>query len=203
MQNIIGKVRFDAQTKKINSGLFLKEMNYSQNTEYVQMIELGNFIEVTEEQYQFIRSKNDNGIEVCVIDSKIQEYVIPESIKVQNAKQEKLSEIDKFKKAILYAPLEYKNFILLATEKAQNNIVGTLVSSFDKKQWIDIGGNDIELSRSEFEEIRDIIEKRSYLCYKTEADLIKNISTAKDISELNNIDIEAEFAKVNKIITVA
>lgn len=202
MQNIIGKVRFDAQTKKINSGLFLKEMNYSQNTEYVQMIELGNFIEVTEEQYQFIRSKNDNGIEVCVIDSKIQEYVIPESIKVQNAKQEKLSEIDKFKKAILYAPLEYKNFILLATEKAQNNIVGTLVSSFDKKQWIDIGGNDIELSRSEFEEIRNIIEKRSYLCYKTEADLIKNISTAKDISELNNIDIEAEFAKVDKIINI-
>ena len=122
---------------------------------------------------------------------------------LENAKQEKLSEIDKFKKAILYAQLEYKNFILLATEKAQNNIVGTLVSSFDKKKWIDIGGNDIELSRSEFEEIRDIIEKRSYLCYRTEADLIKNISTAKDISELNNINIEAEFAKIDKIIIVA
>ena len=121
---------------------------------------------------------------------------------LQNAKQEKLDEIDKFKKAILYAPLEYKNFILPATEKAQNNIVGTLVSSFDKKQWIDIGGNDIELSRSEFEEIRDIIEKRSYLCYRTEADLIKNISTAKDAKELAKINIEKEFAKIDKIINI-
>lgn len=202
MQKIVGKVRFDAQTKIINSGLFNIKFDYSKNLEYIEMLQNTNFIDVTEEQYQFIRSKNDNGIEVCVIDSKIQEYVIPESIKVQNAKQEKLSEIDKFKKAILYAPLEYKNFILLATEKAQNNIVGTLVSSFDKKQWIDIGGNDIELSRSEFEEIRDIIEKRSYLCYKTEADLIKNISTAKDAKELANIDIEKEFAKIDKIINI-
>jgi hypothetical protein len=118
-------------------------------------------------------------------------------------KQEKLCEVDKFKKATLYAPLEYKNFILLATEKAQNNIVGALVSSFDKKQWIDIRGNDIELSRSEFEEIRDIIEKRSYLCYRAEADLINKISIAKDIAEFAKIDIEKEFAKINKIILVA
>lgn len=200
MSEIIGKVRFNPQTKITNGNFVYGE--YSQNAEYIEMLQNTNFIDVTEEQYQFIRSKNDNGIEVCVIDGKIQEYVVPESIKLQNAKQEKLSEIDKFKKAILYAPLEYKNFILLATEKAQNNIVGTLVSSFDKKKWIDIGGNDIELSRSEFEEIRDIIEKRSYLCYKTAADLIKNISTSKDISELNNINIEAEFAKIDKIINI-
>jgi hypothetical protein len=193
-------VRFDAQTKIINGNFVY--LDYSQNPEYIQMLKNKNFIEVTEEQYQFIRSKNDNGIEVCVIDGNIQEYVIPESIKLQNAKQEKLDEIDKFKKAILYAPLEYKNFILPATEKAQNNIVGTLVSSFDKKKWIDIGGNDIELSRSEFEEIRDIIEKRSYLCYKTAAYLIKNISTAKDVKELAKIDIEKEFAKIDKIINI-
>jgi len=200
MQTIIGKVRFDAQTKIINGNFVY--LDYSQNPEYIQMLKNKNFIEVTEEQYQFIRSKNDNGIEVCVVDSKIQEYVIPESIKLENAKQEKLSGIDKFKKAILYAPLEYKNFILPVTEKAQNNIVGILVSSFDKKKWIDIGGNDIELSRSEFEEIRDIIEKRSYLCYKTAADLIKNISTAKDAIELAKIDIEKEFAKIDKIINI-
>jgi hypothetical protein len=202
MQTIVGKVRFDAQTKIINSGLFDIKFDYSKNLEYIEMLQNTNFIDVTEEQYQFIRSKNDNGIEMCVVAGKIQEYVIPESIKLENAKQEKFSEIDKFKKAILYAPLEYKNFILSATEKAQNNIVGALVSSFDKKQWIDIRGNDIELGRSEFEEIRDIIEKRSYLCYRAEADLINKISTAKDIAELNNIDIEAEFAKIDKIINI-
>jgi len=200
MSKIIGKVRFDAQTKIINGNFVY--LDYSQNPEYIQMLKNKNFIEVTEEQYQFIRSKNDNGIEVCVIDGNIQEYAVAETVKLQNAKQEKLSEIDKFKKAILYAPLEYKNFILLATEKAQNNIVGILVSSFDNKKWIDIGGNDIELSRSEFEEIRDIIEKRSYLCYKTEADLIKNISTAKYAIELEEIDIEKEFAKIDKIINI-
>ena len=200
MSKIIGKVRFNSETK-ITNGNFASG-DYSQNPEYIQMLKNKNFIEVTEEQYQFIRSKNDNGIEVCVIDGNIQEYAVAETVKLQNAKQEKLSEIDKFKKAILYAPLEYKNFILLATEKAQNNIVGILVSSFDNKKWIDIGGNDIELSRSEFEEIRDIIEKRSYLCYKTEADLIKNISTAKYAIELEEIDIEKEFAKIDKIINI-
>jgi|APGre2960657404_1045060.scaffolds.fasta_scaffold96003_2 hypothetical protein len=201
MKNIIGKVRFDAQTK-ITNGNFIYH-NYSQNPEYIKMLRDGNFIDVTEEQYQFIRSNNNNGIEVCVIDGKLQVYAIPESEKLVKLKQDKLGQIKTLKKSILYAPLKYKTFILTASERAQNNIVGSLIVPFEKIKWLDASGNVVELSYDEFKEIRNIIAERSFLCYKTEARLIKQISTSEKIADTENIDIESEFAKINKIIEIA
>lgn len=201
MQTIIGKVRFDAQTK-ITNGNFVN-LNYSQNPEYIEMLKVGNFIDVTEEQYQFIRSNNNNGIEVCVIDGKLQVCVMPDSIKLAKLKQGKLGQIETLKKSILYAPLKYKTFILTASERAQNNIVASLVVPFEKIKWLDASGNVIELSFNEFKEIRNIIAERTFLCYETEAILIKQVSTSEKVADIDAINIEKEFAKINKIIEIA
>lgn len=122
---------------------------------------------------------------------------------LEKAKQGKLGQIETLKKSILYAPLKYKTFILTASERAQNNIVASLVVPFEKIKWLDASGNVIELSFNEFKEIRNIIAERTFLCYETEAILIKQVSTSEKVADIDAINIEAEFAKINKIIEIA
>lgn len=87
MSKIIGKVRFNSETK-ITNGNFIYD-NYSQNPEYIKMLTDGNFIDVTEEQYQFIRSNNDNGIDVCVIDGVLHACIEGYDERLQKLKQAK------------------------------------------------------------------------------------------------------------------
>ena len=111
----------------------------------------------------------------------------------KKAKAEKLKEVDTLKKEKLYKPLEYKNFTLNAGEKAQNNILGRLLSIEEKKEWLDIYGNNIEFTKIEFQEIRDLLDDRTLFVYKNEAMLIKQIQEAKTQEELDNIDVKATF----------
>ena len=97
MQKIIGKVRFDAQTK-ITNGNFVN-LNYSQNPEYIEMLKVGNFIDVTEEQYQFIRSNNNNGIEVCVIDGVLHACIEGDDERLQKLKKAKKQKFEELVKA--------------------------------------------------------------------------------------------------------
>jgi hypothetical protein len=191
---IYAKMRFDIITT-ITNVPFFAEKDYSSNIEYQEMIALGNYYEATYEEYVMCFTKT-----MCVKDGVLQEYIVPDSVLLANAKQRKLAKVDELKKRTLYATLKYKNFILIATEKAQNNIIGAMISNFTTKQWLDIYGNGIELSRTEFAEIRDMLENRNFLCYKTEAMLIKVISTAHNMTTLDDIDVEAEFQKINNII---
>ena len=122
---------------------------------------------------------------------------------LEKVKQHKFSQIETLKKSILYASLQYKAITLKASETAQNNIVGSLVVPFEKIKWLDASGNVIELSFNEFKEIRNIIAERTFLCNETAAILIKQVSTSEKVADIDAINIEAEFAKINKIIEIA
>ena len=124
-----------------------------------------------------------------------QEDLKSETLKL--AKKEKLQQVDTLKKEKLYKPLEYKNFTLNASEKAQNNILGRLLSIEEKKEWLDIYGNNIEFTKIEFQEIRDLLDDRTLFVYKNEAMLIKQIQEAKTQEELDNIDVKATFDGTN------
>ena len=124
-----------------------------------------------------------------------QEDLKSEALKL--AKKEKLQQVDTLKKEKLYKPLEYKNFTLNASEKAQNNILGRLLSIEEKKEWLDIYGNNIEFTKIEFQEIRDLLDDRTLFVYKNEAMLIKQIQEAKTQEELDNIDVKATFDGTN------
>ena len=124
-----------------------------------------------------------------------QEDLKSETLKL--VKKEKLQEVDIIKKQKLYEPLQYKTYILHASEKAQNNILGRLLSIEEKKEWLDIYGNNIEFTKIEFQEIRDLFDDRSLLIYQNEAILIKQIQKAKTQEELDNIDVKATFDGTN------
>lgn len=91
---IIGKVRFNPQTK-ITNGNFVNG-DYSQNSEYITMLEDGNFIEVTQEQYDFISEHNNNGFEVCIINDELVKCEEDPSItltKLKKARADKFNEM--------------------------------------------------------------------------------------------------------------
>ena len=145
-------------------------------------------------------SKIPSYFEKLIVDTKNNTLSIvektPEEL-IAKIKQEKLQQVDIIKKQKLYEPLQYKTYILHASEKAQNNILGRLLSIEEKKEWLDIYGNNIEFTKIEFQEIRDLFDDRSLLIYQNEAILIKQIQKAKTQEELDNIDVKATFDGTN------
>jgi len=118
---------------------------------------------------------------------------------IAKIKIEKLQDIDLIKKQKLYEPLQYKSYILHGSEKAQTNIIGRLLSVYENNEWLDIYGNNIEFTKIEFQEIRNLFDDRSLFVYKTEATLIKLIYNATTKEELDNINIQNSFNNINKI----
>ena len=72
-----------------------------------------------------------------------------------------------------------------------------MLSIEEKKEWLDIYGNNIEFTKIEFQEIRDLLDDRTLFVYKNEAMLIKQIQEAKTQEELDNIDVKATFDGTN------
>ena len=199
MKNIIGKVRFDAQTK-ITNGNFINA-DYSQNSEYIAMLEQGNFIDVTQEQYDFIRSNNNNGIDVCVIDGKLQVYVMPESEKLEKAKASKLVELQ-----IIYKDGETWNFTLKDVDSSIRREQNWLKINLSNTSWFyDENNNEVEkqFTDSKVLELKyKIIIKGKEISDKFTA-LKSQINLCTSLSELNEIDIQGEFEKINKIIEIS
>ena len=100
---IIGKVRFDQQTKIIN-GSFVYG-NYSQNSEYIEMLEVGNFIDVTEEEHNFIFYHNNNGFDVCIMNDELVKCVEDPSIALTKLKKARARKFEEISNAY-YANLE-------------------------------------------------------------------------------------------------
>ena len=105
MEQIIGKVRFEPQTKKINSGLFPSNTDYSQNSDYIAMLEAGNCIDITQEQYEFIFDHNNNGFDVCVIDGVLVSCLEDPSVTLTKLKKARARKFEEISNAY-YANLE-------------------------------------------------------------------------------------------------
>lgn len=82
MSEIYGKVRYDVDTKIINSSAYTPDMeNFP---EYQEMLLAGNYIDVTYDEFLDLTTKIQNGIIMCVIDGVLQEYQkTPEELAVE------------------------------------------------------------------------------------------------------------------------
>lgn len=199
MQNIIGKVRFDAQTKITNANFVYA--NYSQNPKYIEMLKNKNFIEVTEEQYQFIRSNNNNGIEVCVIDGKLQVYATPEAVKLEQAKARKLSVLQSFYSSDKPWECTLKNTTNSITKTKQwfcINLSPSMEFETDQKTII-----TITISQDKYFVILNLLSAFGTKVFNVNKDLQNKINLSTKVADIDAINIEAEFAKINKIIIVA
>jgi hypothetical protein len=200
MSKIIGKVRFDAQTKKINSGTFPLEFDYSSNIEYNEMLKTKNYIEVSKQQSDLLKSSNEKGITMCVIDGKIQEYVEPLEVKLENAKALKNSELSK-----IYASSETWSCVVQDTAgfiKKEKNWIFTNIST--KMQFRYDSGEFFEkkLSSEDIDDIKNQLNDIGWKIFNINIQIKDLISNAKTIEEIQAIDIQKEFSRIEKVITI-
>jgi hypothetical protein len=201
MSKIIGKVRFDAQTKKINSGTFLLELDYSSNIEYNEMLKTKNYIEVSKEQSDLLKSNNEKGIEMCVIDGKIQEYVIPEAVRLEKAKAKKIAELQTIYSSDKIWECTLKNTTNSITKTKQwfcINLSPSMEFETDQKTII-----TITIPADKYFGILNLLSAFGTKVFNVNKDLQTRINLATKVLDIDAINIEAEFAKINKIITVA
>lgn len=201
MSNIIGKLRFDAETKKINSGVFPLKYDYSKNSEYIEMIKSKNYIEVSQEQFDLWNSNNQNGIEMCVIDGKIQEYVELLEVKLEKAKAKKIAELKTIYSSDKTWECTLKNTTNSITKTKQWFVVNLSLSmEFETDQKTII---TLALTQDKYFGILNLLSAFGTKVFNVNKDLQTRINLATKVLDIDAINIEAEFAKINKIITVA
>lgn len=194
-------MRFDAKTKKINSGIFPLEYDYSKNSEYIEMIKSKNYIEVSQEEFDLWKSNNQNGIEMCVIDGVLQPFVESDDVKLEKAKELKLSELKSFYssnsawqctlKAVDGTLTRDKNWL-------RDNI--TLTSSFKNDQGVEFVKS---FTLDEVFKIRDDLQAFGNVVRLKKEAIESKINSAEKIADIEKIDIEKEFEVLNRTIEIA
>jgi hypothetical protein len=201
MKQIVGKVRFDAQTKITNAYFREDILDYSGNIEYQEMIKSKNFYEATLDEFNLCVTNEANGIQMCVINGILQVYVIPDDIKLAKAKTNKLSELQR-----IYSSGE--TWILTLKDgnsKLTKEQLWLLQRISTNPKFKDDNGNLIDkifTVDKVFEIINQLNNKGLEILTLFDA-LTLQINSATSISDIKNIDISSELAKIEKIIDIS
>lgn len=199
-KEVFAKVRFDIETKKTNA-YFHTDEDWSKHPEYQAMIKLGNFYEATLEEYLLC-----NNSQQCVIDGVLQLFVEADSVKLERAKEVKLSELKRF-----YSSDENWKIIIKHTGSIkptlqplvlQQNTIGKFAT---KLYFIDVNGGEYQALLTNAKALAMVDDNNSigYALKKKNLELVSQISNAKSVEDIEKIDIEKEFATVKKIITIS
>jgi len=194
-QGAFAKIRFDKETKIINAFFHYNE-NWDNNSLYQETIKEGNFFEASEQEYFLCVS----GKQFCYIDGKIQEYVEPLEVKLENAKALKNSELSK-----IYAIDDTWKCILKdgvgSIERSKNwifiNISTKMQFRYDSGEFF-----EKKLSSEDIDDIKNQLNDIGWKIFNINIQIKDLISNAKTIEEIQAIDIQKEFSSVEKVITI-
>lgn len=194
-KEVFAKVRFDIETKKANA-YFHADEDWSKHPEYQAMIKLGNFYEATLEEYLLC-----NNSQQCVIDGVLQLFVEADSVKLERAKEVKLSELKRFYSSDenWKITIKHTGSIKPALQPLvlQQNTIGKFAT---KLYFTDVNGGEYQALLKDAKDDNNFI---GYALKKKNLELISQISNAKSVEDIEKIDIEKEFATVKKIITIS
>jgi len=195
-EQVFAKIRFDKETKIINAYFHCNE-NWGNRSDYQEMIKEGNFFEASKEQYFLCVS----GKEYCYIDGKIQECVIPETVKLEKAKAKKIAELKTIYSSDKTWECTLKNTTNSITKTKKwfaLNLSPSMEFETDQKTIITLA-----LTQDKYFMILNLLSAFGTKVFNVNKDLQTRINLATKVLDIDAINIEAEFAKVNKIITVA
>jgi hypothetical protein len=195
-EQAFAKIKFDKETKIINQYFHCDE-NWDHHSDYQEMIKEGNFFEASKEQYFLCVS----GKQFCYIDGKIQEYVIPETVKLEKAKAKKIAELQ----TIYSSDKTWKCTLKDGIGSIERDKTWIFTNISTKMQFKYDSGVFFEknISSEDVEDVKNKLNVIGFNLFTTNDKITTLISNAKTIEEIEAINIEAEFAKINKIITVA
>ena len=184
------KVKYNSKTNQI-LGNYLPNVNYHSITidEVSKTItdQLGIFpyIEITKEQHEEGMGKN-----MVVVNGNYQEYVKTSAELLQEAKNNKIAEIQTAKEIDLYLNVSYNNKDFISSEKAVSNMTGAIILNQDSYNWLDVNGNPNIMTVNDLRNLIGIIATQRSLIYNKEALKIKAVNDAQTIEDINNINWE-------------
>ena len=182
------KVKYNSKTNQI-LGNYLPNVNYHSITidEVSKTItdQLGIFpyIEITKEQHEEGMGKN-----MVVVNGNYQEYVKTSAELLQEAKNNKIAEIQTAREIDLYLNVSYNNKDFISSEKAVSNMTGAIILDQDSYNWLDANGNPNIMTVNDLKGLVGIIATQRSLIYNKEALKIKAVNDAQTPKEVNNIN---------------
>ena len=180
------RIKYNSETTFIE-GNFDKSTKYPNNVidEEAKTIDDSPYIEITDQEHQ------DNlGKTMCVKNGVYQEYVKTSAELLQEAKDNKIVEIQTAKETDLYLNVSYNNKDFISSEKAVSNMTGAIILNQDSYNWLDANGNSITMTVNDLRNLIGIIATQRSLIYNKEALKIKAVNDAQTPEEVNNINWE-------------
>jgi hypothetical protein len=141
------------------------------------------YIEVTTLKHKQGINKN-----MVVIDGNYQEYVKTDAELLQEAKNNKIAEIQVAKEIDLYLNVSYNNKDFISSEKAVSNMTGAIILNQDSYNWLDVNSNPNIMTVNDLKNLVGIIATQRSLIYNKEALKIKAVNDSQTIEEVNNIN---------------
>ena len=109
---------------------------------------------------------------------------------LENAKQDKIKEIEQAKTNAIYTLVEYNGNTFFTTEKANSNILGAIILDQASYNWLDASGNSISMTVDDLKALAGLIAAQRSLVYNREATKLKSIKNAKTVAGVNRISWE-------------
>lgn len=109
---------------------------------------------------------------------------------LQNAKQDKIKEIQTAKEIDLYLNVSYNNKDFISSEKAVSNMTGAIILDQDSYNWLDAYSNSVIMTVNDLKSLVGTIATQRSLVYNKEALKIKAVNDSQTIKEVNNINWE-------------
>lgn len=109
---------------------------------------------------------------------------------LQNAKQDKIKEIEQAKTNAIYTPIKYNGNTFFTTEKANSNILGAIILDQTSYNWLDASGNSISMTVDALKALAGLIATQRSLVYNREATKLKLIKNARTVAGVNKISWE-------------
>jgi hypothetical protein len=142
------------------------------------------YIDITQEEWE-----NGLGKIMCVIDEVYQEYVKPDDVLLQEAKDNKISAIEANKTAFIYLPIEYNGSTFINSEKSSNALKITKDETDEPIEWLDINGVQVNLTKVEASELLLLMFTHRKSAYFQEASKITAVKNCTTIEEVEAVDI--------------
>jgi len=187
------KVKYNPETTLVN-GYFPANINYPSitiddvNKTITDQSGIFPYIEITKEQHEEGMGKN-----MVVVNGNYQEYVKTSAELLQNAKNNKIAEIQTAKEIDLYLNVSYNNKDFISSEKAVSNMTGAIILNQDSYNWLDANGNPNIMTVNDLKGLVGIIATQRSLIYNKEALKIKAVNDAQTIEDINNINWESDL----------
>lgn len=146
------------------------------------------YIEITDEEHF-----EGLGKQMCVVDGVYQEYILPMSQQVIDAKTIKIRQLNQNRSNFCLIPIEYNNNTYATSLEAKNAInfyiasLSTLASFGD---YYTSTQEKVSLSKADFKALAVLIQNREIESRDKRENLLTQINACTTLEQLNNINID-------------